>query len=95
VVGLMSSTSHFPFLTVLVLTPAVGAAVVALIPPHLVAKRFHEAVGALVGLFTLVLSVVIAGQFKVATSWCPTMSGPSSWASTGRSASMESPCSWW
>ena len=65
VVGLMSSTSHFPFLTVLVLTPAVGAAVVALIPPHLVAKRFHEAVGSLVGLFTLVLSVVIAGQFKV------------------------------
>ncbi len=61
----MSSTSHFPFLTVLVLTPAIGAAVVALIPPHLVAKRFHEAIGALVGLFTLVLSVVIAGQFKV------------------------------
>ena len=58
-------TSHFPFLTVLVLTPAVGAAVVALIPPRAVARRFHEAIGALVGLFTLVLAVVIVGQCKV------------------------------
>jgi len=57
--------SHFPFLTVLVLVPAVGAAVVALVPPRLVARHFHEAVGALVGLFTLVLAVVIAGQFKI------------------------------
>jgi NADH-quinone oxidoreductase subunit M len=59
------ATSHFPFLTVLVLVPAVGAAVVALVPPRLVARRFHEAVGALVGLFTLVLAVVIVGQFKI------------------------------
>ena len=59
------ATSHFPFLTVLVLTPAVGAAVVALIPPRAVAQRFHEAVGALVGLFTLILSLVIVGQCKV------------------------------
>ena len=59
------ATGHFPFLTVLVLVPAVGAAVVALVPPRSVARRFHEAVGALVGLFTLVLAVVIAGQFKV------------------------------
>ena len=61
----MTSTSHFPFLTVLVLTPAVGAAVVALIPPKAVAKRFHEAIGALVGLFVLILSLVIVGQCKV------------------------------
>jgi NADH-quinone oxidoreductase subunit M len=59
------STSHFPFLTVLVLVPAIGAALVALVPPGAVARRFHETVGALVGLFTLVLAVVIAGQFKV------------------------------
>jgi len=59
------ATGHFPFLTVLVLVPAVGAAVVALVPPRSVARRFHEAVGALVGLFTLVLAVVIAGQFKI------------------------------
>ena len=59
------ATSHFPFLTVLVLVPAVGAAVVALVPPRLVARRFHEVVGALVGLFTLVLAVVIAGQFQI------------------------------
>ena len=59
------ATSHFPFLTVLVLVPAVGAAAVALVPPRSVARRFHEAVGALVGLFTLVLAVVIAGQFKI------------------------------
>jgi len=58
------ATSHFPFLTVLVLVPAVGAAVVALIPTSLVAKHFHEAIGALVAVFTLILAVVIAGQFK-------------------------------
>ncbi len=58
------ATSHFPFLTVLVLAPAIGAVVVALVPSKAVARHFHEAVGALVGLFTLVLAVVIAGQFK-------------------------------
>ena len=58
------ATSHFPFLTVLVLAPAIGAVVVALVPSKAVARHFHEAVGALVGLFTLVLAIVIAGQFK-------------------------------
>jgi NADH-quinone oxidoreductase subunit M len=59
------ATSHFPFLTVLVLVPAVGGVVIALVPTKSVARRFHEVVGALVALFTLVLAVVIAGQFKV------------------------------
>jgi len=58
------ATSHFPFLTALVLAPAIGAAVVALVPTRAVARHFHEAVGALVAVFTLVLAVVIAGQFK-------------------------------
>ena len=59
------ATGHFPFLTVLVLVPAVGAAVVALVPTRSVSRHFHEGLGALVMLFTLVLAVVIAGQFKV------------------------------
>jgi NADH-quinone oxidoreductase subunit M len=58
-------TAHFPFLTVLILVPAIGSAVVALIPRRLVSPHFHEGLGALVALFTLVLAVVIAGQFKV------------------------------
>ncbi len=58
------ATSHFPFLTALVLAPAIGAVVVALVPTKSVARHFHEAVGALVAVFTLVLAVVIAGQFK-------------------------------
>jgi NADH-quinone oxidoreductase subunit M len=58
-------TSHFPFLTVLILTPAVGAAVVALIPRRLVSPHFHEGFGAAVAVFTLGLAAVIAGQFKV------------------------------
>jgi hypothetical protein len=75
------ATSHFPFLTVLVLVPAVGAAVVALVPPAWSPAWFHEAVGALVGLFTLVLAVVIVGvssrSTTAATRWSPTTSGPS------------------
>ena len=64
VVDLMA-TSHFPFLTVLVLVPAIGAAVVALVPTRSVSRHFHEGLGVLVALFTLVLAAVIAGQFKV------------------------------
>jgi NADH-quinone oxidoreductase subunit M len=56
---------HFPFLTVLVLVPAAGAAVVALIPSTRVSRNFHLGLGALVTLFTLALAAVIAGQFKV------------------------------
>ena len=61
----MDATSHFPFLTVLILVPAIGAAVVALIPRRLVSPHFHEGLGALVAVFTLALAAVIAGQFKV------------------------------
>jgi NADH-quinone oxidoreductase subunit M len=63
VVELMAG-SHFPFLTVLVLTPAIGAVVLALVPSRAVARHFHEAIGVLVAVFTLVLAVVIAGQFR-------------------------------
>ena len=59
------AASHFPFLTVLVLVPAIGAAVVALIPRSMVSRHFHLGLGVAVALFTLALSVVIAGQFKV------------------------------
>ncbi|HEY7917543.1 MAG TPA: NADH-quinone oxidoreductase subunit M [Acidimicrobiales bacterium] len=54
----------FPFLTVLVLVPAVGAAVVVLVPREAVNRWFHEMVGAAVALATLVVAVVIAFRFK-------------------------------
>ena len=54
----------FPFLTVLVLVPAVGAAVVALVPRQSVSRWFHEIVGAAVALATLVVAVIIAFRFK-------------------------------
>ena len=59
------STGHFPFLTVVVLVPAIGGVVIALIPTKSVARHFHEVLGALVAVFTLVLALVIVGQFKV------------------------------
>ena len=42
------SGASFPFLTVLVLVPAIGAAVVALVPNGLVSRWFHEALGLVV-----------------------------------------------
>jgi NADH-quinone oxidoreductase subunit M len=54
----------FPFLTVLVLVPAVGAAVVVLVPRQAVNRWFHEIVGAAVALATLVVAVIIAFRFK-------------------------------
>ncbi len=59
------ASSHFPFLTVLVLVPAIGAVVIALIPTDRVSRHFHQALGTFVALFTLALAIVIAGQFKV------------------------------
>jgi uncharacterized protein YqgC (DUF456 family) len=50
------ATGHFPFITVLVLVPAVGAAVVALVPTRSVSRHFHEGLGSLVMLFTLVIT---------------------------------------
>jgi NADH-quinone oxidoreductase subunit M len=63
VVELMPSTP-FPFLTTLVLIPAAGAAVVALIPRHRVAARVHEAIGLAVSLVTLALAVTLLVRFQ-------------------------------
>ena len=57
------TTEPFPFLTVLVLIPAVGALVVALIPSKGVDARAHQAVGVTVSLVTLVLAAVVAVRF--------------------------------
>ncbi len=53
----------FPFLTVLILIPAGGALVVALLPRTGVTARLHQAVGVAVTLVTLALAVVITVRF--------------------------------
>src|SRR5580704_9440156 len=58
------STTQFPYLTVLVLVPAIGAAVVALVPRRAVSQWFHEMVGLVVAVVTLAVAVAIAIQFK-------------------------------
>jgi len=60
----VTHSSTFPFLTVLVLVPAIGAAVVALIPTESVAKWFHEVVGLVVTVVTLIIAVAIAFKFR-------------------------------
>ena len=57
-------SSTFPYLTVLVLLPAVGAAVVALIPRQAVASWFHEAVGVAVTVLTLAVAAAVLFEFK-------------------------------
>jgi NADH-quinone oxidoreductase subunit M len=59
----MASTP-FPFLTVLVLAPAIGAVVVALIPRKGVASWFHQSVGVVVSVVTLVVAAAIAVKFR-------------------------------
>jgi len=59
----MTATS-FPYLTTLVLVPAVGAAVVAAIPKRLVATWFHEALGLAVTVLTLAVSIAVLVVFK-------------------------------
>ncbi len=54
----------FPYLTVLVLLPAVGAAVVALVPVSPVPKWFHEALGGAVALGTVGVAVAAAVEFS-------------------------------
>ncbi len=54
----------FPFLTVLVLLPAVGAAVVAVVPRDRVPAWFHEAAGFAVSVATLGVAVAAAVEFK-------------------------------
>jgi NADH-quinone oxidoreductase subunit M len=58
------ATTPFPFLTVLVLVPVIGAAMVALIPRSAVASWFHEALGVTVSVVTLCVAVAIAFKFK-------------------------------
>ncbi len=58
------AASAFPYLTVLVLLPAVGAAVVALIPRQAVASWFHEAVGVAVTVLTLAVAAAVLFEFK-------------------------------
>jgi NADH-quinone oxidoreductase subunit M len=58
------STSHFPFLTVLVLVPAIGAAVVALVPTKAVAAWFHEALGVVIAAVTLVIAIAVVLAFQ-------------------------------
>jgi NADH-quinone oxidoreductase subunit M len=54
----------FPYLTSLVLVPAVGAAVVAAIPKRSVAAWFHEALGVAVTVFTLAVTAAVLVTFK-------------------------------
>lgn len=60
----MPTTTPFPFLTVLILIPAIGAAVVALIPKKSVAPWFHQAVGIAISLATLFVAVVTLHKFQ-------------------------------
>ncbi len=57
-------TTPFPFLTVLVLAPAVGAVVVALVPSRRVPSWFHEALGIVATAVTLAVAVAVAVRFK-------------------------------
>ncbi len=59
----MTATA-FPYLTTLVLLPAVGAAVVACIPNKAVATWFHEAVGVAVTVLTLAVTAAVLVNFK-------------------------------
>ncbi len=58
------SSAGFPYLTVLVLVPAIGAAVLALVPVKAVTRWFHEALGLAVALAVLGLSIAVAVEFK-------------------------------
>ena len=56
--------ADFPYLTVLVLVPAIGAAVVAVVPKKGVASWFHEALGVAVTVVTLAVSIAVLVAFK-------------------------------
>ncbi|MGP8061708.1 MAG: complex I subunit 4 family protein [Acidimicrobiales bacterium] len=60
----MATSTPFPYLTVLVLVPAIGAVLVAVIPRHAVAAWFHEALGVAVTVVTLCVAAVVAFKFK-------------------------------
>ena len=59
----MTATT-FPYLTTLVLVPAVGAAVVAAVPKRAVAAWFHEALGVAVTVLTLAVTAAVLFTFK-------------------------------
>ncbi|MHB1710689.1 MAG: complex I subunit 4 family protein [Acidimicrobiales bacterium] len=58
------ATTSFPFLTALILIPAIGAGVVALVPRRMVASWFHEAAGIAVSVVTLALAVTMLIRFR-------------------------------
>jgi NADH-quinone oxidoreductase subunit M len=58
------SSAGFPFLTVLVLVPAGGAAVLALVPTKAVGRWFHEVAGVAVAGAVVVVAAVVAFKFK-------------------------------
>lgn len=58
------ATPPFPFLTALILIPAIGAGVVAIVPRRMVAAWFHEAAGIAVSVVTLALAVTMLIRFK-------------------------------
>jgi NADH-quinone oxidoreductase subunit M len=58
----MAATA-FPYLTTLVLVPAIGAAVVAVIPRKAIASWFHEAVGVAVTVLTLAVAAAVLVNF--------------------------------
>ncbi|MDA8342060.1 MAG: NADH-quinone oxidoreductase subunit M [Actinomycetota bacterium] len=77
----MPASQPFPFLTVLVLLPAAGAAAVALVPSSRTARWVHEALGLAVATATLVLAVVVAVRFQVADAGYQ-MTSDHTWASS-------------
>jgi len=62
----MTATA-FPYLTTLVLLPAVGAGVVALVPRTAVAAWFHEALGVVVTVLTLGVAIAVLVAFETGT----------------------------
>ncbi len=58
------SSAGFPFLTVLVLVPAIGAAVLALVPTKALGRWFHEVAGVAVALAVVGIAVAVAVEFK-------------------------------
>ena len=76
----MMAATTFPYLTTLILVPAIGAVVVALIPKRSVATWFHEAVGVFVTVLTLAVAIAVLVVFKSGTG-AYQMVSDHSWAS--------------
>jgi len=76
----MMAATTFPYLITLILVPAIGAVVVALIPKQSVATWFHEAVGVFVTVLTLAVAIAVLVVFKSGTG-AYQMVSDHSWAS--------------